>query len=171
MNMLGFKIVVYSFIFLSSSLIGILISKKYENREKELKEFKSALNIFKTKIQFTYEPIPEIFKEIARSIDTNVGNIFRIAGNGMQKYSAEIAWNRAIDIRTLNVNSEDIEILKNLGKLLGKTDVQGQVNQIDLTSNFIDEQITKAGRERLRNEKLYRTLGMIAGLTIVIVLM
>ena len=48
--MLGLKIVIYTFIFLSCSLIGILVSNKYRNRVNELKEFKNALNIFKTKI-------------------------------------------------------------------------------------------------------------------------
>ena len=35
--MLGLKIVIYTFIFLSCSLIGILVSNKYRNRVNELK--------------------------------------------------------------------------------------------------------------------------------------
>ena len=31
-----------------------------------------------------------------------------------------------------------------VSKLLGKTDLQGQLNQIDLTTNFLDAQIAKA---------------------------
>ena len=49
----------------STTYIGILISKKYLNRVKDLKEMKNALNIFSTKIKFTYEPIPQTFKEIS----------------------------------------------------------------------------------------------------------
>ena len=44
-------------VFISSSLIGRLISKKYIDRVEELKEIKNALNIFKSKIKFTYEPL------------------------------------------------------------------------------------------------------------------
>ena len=69
--MLGLKIIIYSCIFLSSSTIGLLISKKYEERVIQLKEFKNALNMFKTKIKFTYEPIPEIFEQISKQIQTN----------------------------------------------------------------------------------------------------
>lgn len=43
-------------IFSLSTVIGILISKMYENRVKELRQFKNILNIIKTKIKFTYEP-------------------------------------------------------------------------------------------------------------------
>lgn len=169
--MLVIKIIVYAFIFLSSSCIGLLISRKYTDREKELKEFKKALNMFKTKIKFTYEPIQEIFNQISKNIDSNVGHVFKIASNNMRDYSADEAWRMALDIRILNIETEDLNILKDFSKLLGKTDIQGQISQIDLTNVFLDEQIQKATRERMKNEKLYRTLGMIAGLAIVIVLM
>lgn len=169
--MLGLKITIYSFIFLSSSAIGFLISKKYEERVKELKEFKNALNMFKTKIKFTYEPIPEIFKQISNSIDSKTGRIFELASYNMKLLTAGDAWNMAIDTDLLSINEEDKSILKNLSKLLGQTDMEGQVNQINLTTAFLDEQIEKAEKERAKNEKMYRTLGMIVGLAIVIILM
>ena len=54
--------------------------------------------------------------------------------------------------------------------MLGKTDIEGQLNQVELTTNFLDEQIKLAEKEKIKNEKLYRTLGMTIGLGIVIVL-
>lgn len=169
--MLGLKIIIYSCIFLSSSAIGILISKKYEDRVNELKEFKNALNIFKTKIKFTYEPIPEIFEQISCQMDSKPGKIFKLASSNMKLIAAGDAWNMAIDTDILSINEEDKIVLKNLSKLLGQTDMDGQVNQIELTSKFLDEQIEKAEKERLKSEKMYRTLGMVIGLAIVIILM
>ena len=52
----------------------------------------------------------------------------------------------------------------------GQTDVEGQIREISLTSNFIDIQIEKAEDECKKNEKLYRTLGTIVGIAIVIIL-
>ena len=40
---------------------------------------KNALNIFMTKIKFTYEPIPEIFNEISENMNKNIGSIFKTA--------------------------------------------------------------------------------------------
>lgn len=169
--MLTIKIIIYSFIFLSSSLIGILISKKYENRVNELKEFKNALNIFKTKIRYTYEPIPEIFIEISKNIDSNISGVFRLAANKMDRFTAGEAWNIALKLEDLNINQEDKTALSSLGKLLGKTDIQGQLNTIEMTADFLDEQIRKAEIQKSKNEKMYRALGMIVGLSIVIILM
>ena len=55
------------FVFILSVLIGRYISQKYRYRLEELEEIKNALNIFKSKIKFTYEPIPDIFKEISNN--------------------------------------------------------------------------------------------------------
>ena len=71
---------------------------------------------------------------------------------------------------TQNINLEDKNVLKNLSKLLGATDLEGQLSQIEMTSNFLDEQIKKAEKEREKNESMYRKLGMIIGLGIVIIL-
>lgn len=168
--MLGVRIIIYTAIFLTSSAIGILKSTKYTDRVNELKEFKSGLNIFKSKVQFTYEPIPEIFKQISTMLNSKIGKIFQIASNNMKNVTAGEAWNMALDIDILNINEEDKTVLKNLSKLLGKTDMQGQLNQIELTSTFIDEQIAKAERERQKSEKMYRSLGVILGIGIVIIL-
>lgn len=66
-------------IFISSSLIGRFIGKKYSYRLEELEEMKNILNVFKSKIRFTYEPIPQIFKEIANNAKENIGQIFEKA--------------------------------------------------------------------------------------------
>ncbi len=171
--MLGIKIIIYSFIFLLSSLIGFLKSKKYSNRVDELKEFKNSLNQFKTKIKYTYEPIPDIFLEISNNLNKsnlNISNVFKIASNKMELLSAGDAWNIALQLDELNINDEDRNILKGLSKLLGKTDISGQISQIEITEEFLATQIEKAEYEKNKNERLYKTLGMIIGLTIVIIL-
>ena len=44
------------------------------------------------------------------------------------------------------------------------------MSEIEITLNFIDKQIIKAEEERKKNEKMYRSLGTIVGLAIVIIL-
>lgn len=169
--MLELRIIIYSFIFLTCSAIGLIKSQKYIYRVEELKEFKNALNMFKTKIKFTHEPIPEIFDQIAKTITPTIGGIFRIASYNMGFFTAAEAWSKAIDTDILNINMEDRTILKDLSKLLGATDLEGQLSQIEITYNFLDEQIVKAEKEKVKNEAMYRKLGVIIGLGIVVVLL
>ena len=157
-------------ILLSSSLIGRFLSKRYVYRLQELEEIQNCLNIFKSKIKFTYEPIPEIFKEISLNASKNISNIFDIAIKNMEKDNANIAWKKSVDECVTNLNKEDKQVLKTLSKLLGQTDSEGQISQIEITQNFIDTQIKNAQEEKQKNEKLYSRLGTTIGLAIVIIL-
>lgn len=161
-------------IFLLATLLGSIISKKYKNREKKLKELKIILNIIETKIKFTQQPLTEIFKEIANSEKNNksINIIFREAGQNIEEECFEQVWNRAIsNSKTkLDLTNEDINIIEGMGKTLGKTDIDGQVKEIEVIKEFIDSQIEKAEEERKKNEKMYKMLGGIAGIGIVIIL-
>ena len=164
------KIVILFVIFLLSNFIGKIIAGKYKYRLDELKEMKNALNIFKTKIKFTYEPIPEIFEEISQKTSKNIGKIFLNAKSKMEKQTAGKSWEEAVFESENNLNKEDKETLSIMSKMLGKSDLDGQISQIDITLNFLDKQIEEAEIEKSKNERLYKKLGTIMGLTLVIIL-
>lgn len=157
-------------VFMVSSLIGRFIAKKYSYRLEELEEIKNILNVFKAKIRFTYEPIPEIFREISNNARENIGQIFEKAGKNMQDFSAGEAWEKAVQTSETNLTNEDLHVLLMLSKMLGQTDVEGQISQIEITENFLEKQIKEAQQEKNKNEKLYHKLGTAIGLAIVIIL-
>lgn len=166
----GIKYVLLIAIFGLSTAIGMTISKTYENRVAELKEFKNILNIMKTKIKFTYEPLAEIFKQIANNNETNVEKIFGQMANQLTYFQTREVWENCIQEADISINQEDKDILKKLGKLLGQTDVDGQISEIDVTENFLNMQIEKAEEEKKKNQKIYKTLGITVGLIFVIIL-
>lgn len=106
------------FVFILSVLIGKYISQKYRYRLEELEEIKNALNIFKSKIKFTYEPIPEIFREIAKNTNYNISKLFKNATEYMKDETASLAWEKAVDEFSGNLNKEDKQAIKTLSKLL-----------------------------------------------------
>ena len=169
-NMEIIKYILLIIIFSASTGIGLIISKMYENRVTELKEFKNMLNIIKTKIKFTYEPLGEIFEQIAQRQETNIEKIFGKMAVQIQFIKVNDAWCKTIQDADISINQEDKDILKKLGKLLGQTDVEGQVSEIEVTEQFLDMQISKAEEDKKKNQKMYKTLGIVAGLVIVIIL-
>ena len=164
------KVFILFLIFLGSLKAGKIIAKKYSNRVTELKEMKNALNMFLTKIKFTYESVPETFSEIGNNINGNIGKIFKTASENMKEKSAGEAWEEVIDKVETNLTDEDKSIIKSLGRMLGKTDLEGQISEIKLVKNFLNTQIDLAEKEKQKNEKLYKTLGGVIGLAIVIIL-
>lgn len=61
-------------------------------------------------------------------------------------------------------------MIKTLGIMLGKTDIEGQISEIDEYEILLETQIKKAEAEQLKNEKMCKSLGTIIGLAIVIIL-
>ena len=164
------KYIILGMILLGTSYIGILISKRYANRVKDLNEIRKGLNFFEEKIKFTYEPIPDVFEEVSQKLSEDIGEIFNSARANMGNMSAGESWEIAVGNSNTNMTKEDIDIVKGLAKMLGKTDIDGQINEIRLTDRFLEVQIKEAQREKEKNEKLYRTLGATVGLALVIVL-
>lgn len=157
-------------IFSLSTGIGILISKMYENRVKELKQFKNILNIIKTKIKFTYEPLAEIFNQISQEKSSKIEEIFENMTYKLAFENIKYSWMDAIQEADISITQEDKDILKELGKVLGQTDADSQVNEIEVTESFLNMQIEKAEEARKKNQKMYKTLGVVVGLVFVIIL-
>ena len=168
--MIIFKYIIICLVFLISFLIGNIISKRYILRVKELKDFKNALNIIENKIKFTYEPLPEIFIQTSKLLSKNISKIFIQATNYMKTLGAQESWEKAIKESNTYLNKDDIENIKSFGNLLGKTDKEGQISSIELTKTFMEIQIEKAKKEEEKNAKMYKTLGAIVGLALVIIL-
>ena len=69
--------------------------------------------------------------------------------------SVEDVWTSCIQNADISIKQEDKNILKRLGKLLGQTDVEGQISEIEVTQSFLENQITKAEEERNKNKMKY----------------
>ena len=157
-------------VFLSATLIGKYISQKYKFRLDELEEMKNALNIFKSKIKFTYEPLTEIFNQISQEKSSKIEEIFENMTYKLEFENVKYSWMDAIQEADISITQEDKDILKELGKVLGQTDADSQVNEIEVTESFLNMQIEKAEEARKKNQKMYKTLGVVVGLVFVIIL-
>lgn len=170
--MIFIKYIILVCIFGISTSIGFILSKKTSDRVKELKEFKKATNMIENKMKFTYEPLGEIFNSISKTTCENISAIFKAGSKNLKEENIKNAWKNAIELNEnyLHINQEDKNIILSLGNSLGKTDVDGQVSELKLVKDFLDIQILKAEDDRRKNEKMYKSLGYIIGIAIVIIL-
>jgi len=85
---------------------------------------------------------------------------------------ADEAWTKAVkeNISATSLNSEDEVIIISFGKMLGSSDLEGQIKNIRLTVNQLRIQEQKAEELRSKNEKMYKNLGVLFGLAIIILL-
>lgn len=167
------RYIFFILILMGSTSIGFLLSKCCSDRLKELKSLANMINIFQNKIKFTHKPLAEIFKEVALiRKDTHFSEIFIKTSQKLKNKSAQLAWNEAISEGEffLNLKNEDLNLIRTFGNMLGKTDVEGQISEINQFAILLNGQIEKAKEEEGKNSKMYKSLGTIVGLGIVILL-
>ena len=159
-----------------STFIGYALANKFSTRVNEIKDFILALEIFETKIKYTYDSLSTSFLYIADNLKTKAYRIFYITAEEIKddiNSSAGAIFKRVVDEEKifLNLSGEDIEIVKGLGIALGQTDIEGQIKNIRLVKSSLERQLDTAVEEKSKNYKLYRNMGVLSGLIIIIILL
>lgn len=106
--------------------------------------------MFKAKIEFTYEPIKEIFESISKTVYEGNKNIFGLSAKNLNYRDVYLVWQENTEILRDTLEKEDIEIIKTFGKLLGKTDKNGQISEMLLSKELIERQVEKAEEEKIK---------------------
>ena len=68
------------------------------------------------------------------------------------------------------ITKSDSELLMNIGRQLGTSDLDGQISGVKLRQAEVDSAIASAREEYSRKAKLYRSLGVLSGVFIAIML-
>ena len=122
-------------------------------KNNSMSEMKNNLQIIENKIKYTYEPLEEIFIDISEISSSNISMIFKKAASNIKKSGTEIAWKESLKETETALTKEDKSMIEEFSTLLGKTNKEGQINQIKYVINLLDIQIEKARIEREKNEK------------------
>ncbi|MDP4093543.1 MAG: stage III sporulation protein SpoIIIAB [Bacillota bacterium] len=159
----------------ASCLMGYAFARDCARRPKELRLLQVLLQMLENEISFLSNLLTDSMDKISYGHNGGVYDIFRGAANNLRKdegHNAFEAWEMSVknNIYKTGLNKEDEEILLSFGKMLGSSDVEGQLKNIKLTVNQLKVQEKKAEEARQKNEKMYKSLGFLGGLAVVIIL-
>ncbi|WKV08985.1 stage III sporulation protein SpoIIIAB [Thermoanaerobacterium sp. CMT5567-10] len=167
------KIIGMIMVLISSALIGYLKSLKYTLRRRTIRAILSSLNILITEITYNQITLSEAFAKLSETSESGIGKLFLIASqilNSNEGYTASEAWEIALDkVGDLNLNRDDIRILKSFGKGLGNSDIYNQEKNFKFTSELLKKQLSDAEELSKKNEKLYKNLGVLVGIAVIII--
>ncbi len=170
-----FKLLGSIIVLFSSGFLGYVLSTDCKKRPQQLRELQLLLQMFENRISYLSDIVTEAFDRIYSSSKSEVGFFFGSASEMLKadrSLGASGAWEAAVrgHIKRTALNKEDEEILVSFGKILGSSDLEGQVKNIRLTVNQLNMQEEKAEQARKKNEGMYKSLGILGGLAVVIVL-
>ncbi len=169
------KIICSIVIIACSSLVGIIFSNTYIERTGLLGHLISTLQIIETEILYGATPIPVLLEKMGSRSKKEIGCIFLSASNLLKENKGqpfEEIWSIAVnkEIKNTSFSKNDIEILLSLGKNLGLSNSEDQIKHIRLIQEEVKRQHENSIIEEKKNVKLFKNLGFLLGLSIVIVL-
>lgn len=169
------KIFINGIILLLTSIIGYAYGNIYTRRARNLLDLQYCIRVLESEIINGNVPLPQalentsvkgrgsisiLFKEIKDDLTINKReDVFHSFLR--QKYNLEDRY---------AFKTEDIEVFLYLGKILGKSSRRDQEKNMQFIISQLDNLYIEAQNEEAKNAKLYRTLGFLAGLVIVIIL-
>lgn len=160
-------------VILSTYITGKKIEQNYTKRVEKLNEIKSILIYLENLIKTTNKVLQNCFEVCAGQYSGEGSRIFYDAADNlkMERATPEVAWSKAVDDNALYLKQQDINVIKELGKLLGATDRVGQADNIFNVMKRLENQQNEAEKERAKDGKMAGKLSLAVGAGIVILLL
>ena len=159
---------------------GFLMAGEWEARVKILLLFRQMMVYLKSRILYSNETLPEALKEVGTrfadeksGMEAEAGLFFLRVEKRMEeergKSFSEI-WKEELDRlpEDLPMRNEDLQALRSLGENLGYADKTTQERTILFYLEQADDSLAFLKKETESRTKLYRSLGMAAGLFILV---
>lgn len=159
----------------ATSWIGLETAQGFQRRPRQLRDLQSSLQMLETEISYTQTPLPKALEKIARSIKGCVGDFFFIIRNRLINTPGTTlgeAWHKGMEYLQEHsaLTASDQQILHNFATTLGISDRQDQVKHLKLVMAQLAAAEIKAWDEKAKNARMFKTLGILGGLAIVILL-
>lgn len=157
----------------STSLLGIILANRFNERCQLLKSWIGILDLLKTAIAYQSELLPEIFKKISATVGEQdlksaFSRLARKTGYGSESDVGEV-WNQLLAEPAFSVLiPEDLRLLKELGFFLGSTECRDQLAKINGCQDGLRYHLGLAEAERRKKVGLYRYLGFASGAILVL---
>lgn len=170
--MIVFKFMISFFIIALSTYIGILNSNKLKSREYILREMVTFLGLVENEIRYMICILPNAYESARQKLNTELKEVIgkivvdMLSFSDINKIDESIVMNVS---RITALSEYDKNVFISTLKSLGKSDLDSQVNIIENSKSILQNQIKEATEFKLKNSKLYKTVGMISGIMIVVI--
>lgn len=170
------KIIGGLLILFSSTLLGYYYGNRFSTRLENLFHLEQCIKILETEIVYGAVPLPEALTNVYNKGNKKISFIFEEVKTYLlnnKNGNVFCSFKNVINLEKtrLNFKEEDVELFLSLGRVLGSSDRQDQEKNFKLILNQISIIQSEAKLERDKNEKMYKNLGILAGLAIVIILL
>ncbi|HHX61821.1 MAG TPA: hypothetical protein GX707_14125 [Epulopiscium sp.] len=159
----------------SASILGWYIDRLKVFRIEDLEGLRRMLHMLRGEVSYAMTPLPSAIKEIMGKNHTRVNVIWKELLKLIEAKTGEnisSLWKKAVTthLPQTYLQEEDGEILISFGESLGYLDKEMQKKNIEITLTYIENKIEELNKEHEKNGRLYRSLGILGGCLLCILL-
>lgn len=155
---------------------GLWKAGTYKQRAKQLQQLLTSLEMLATEISYAATPLPDALRRIGLQVGGKIGHLLTETGIAIHKgdgqTAGQIFHSTLLKLNaSLQLTSEDQEIIIAFAHTLGNSDRSEQVKHIGLAVTRLSAAAATAREEQSRLGKMWKYLGALTGLAVVIILL
>ena len=153
----------------SCSVVGFSINSQLKTRVAALKSFLGATQLLQAEIVFRRSPLPDILPLIIRECPGAAASFYRTVLHMMTEKgcSFSLACDRASsELRHFSLKRDEIEWICSVSHIAGRYDAATQADRLSGILSRLELALRQAQDEAGQKGKLYRAVGVTAGIMI-----
>lgn len=162
-------------ILLACSGLGIMAGERIAARPRQLQKLRNDLLLLEMDINYAATPLPEALSKLVQTSDRLVRQLWEgtlnylVSGEGL---TAEEAWHRSLTGFSSQsaLQEKDLAVLRDFGAGLGTTNRREQLKKFKLVQEQLAVLAAQAEETRQKTERIYRTMGVLTGIALIILL-
>lgn len=167
------RLIALGLLFLACGLTGVFLSRGLQLRVRELEAILRLLGVLRAQMQFSRAPLGPMLSQACAQGQSPAflpGCLERLGAGRPFPEAWRLAVERGGGPRPDGLRPEDRRLLLSLGELLGSTDADGQREGLLLHEELARQLLESARQRRDTQGRAFFTLGVLSGLTLVILL-
>lgn len=159
----------------AASAMGFMFSETLKRRLTQLRELQGALIQLENEIFYTRTALPEACLSVSEKSNYSVDKVFKKVSEVLSDNSTNSVYDAFVTALSCNeeyisLTKEDKDIILDLAKALGESDLEGHKKVFSLAEHRINSKVEELQSGVDKNVKMYRYLGFSLGAAVAIIL-
>lgn len=158
-------------IILSATSLGFYYAKQLRDRPRQLRQLKVALQSLEAEMMYGLLPLAIASERIAKQLKAPISHLFERFSIKLkeEQTTAYEAWQQSLEEiwRYTALLESEREVLTQFGATLGQHDREQQKKHITLALTHLTREEMEARERQIRYERMFKSLGFLSGLLLV----
>ncbi|RFU69786.1 stage III sporulation protein SpoAB [Peribacillus saganii] len=168
------KLIGAIFILMATTWAGFEAGRNLSRRTRQLRQLKVALQSLESEIMYGHTPLREAALKLAKQHSKPLSLLFESFAEKLSDggTTVKIAWDDSLEEiwKLLSLKQGEFEILSQFGETLGQHNRYHQQQKILLTMSHLEREEQDAAERQGKYEKMFKSLGFLSGLLLIILL-